>query len=337
MNEDSGFDNKEFTTTPYLKLIEDKKGATSLCYQMRLYGKLLFVKKIRPEFENDARMRAAFRKENEIGFSLSHPNISRYVFMEGIFSPEEYVVNEWIEGESLDKFIEKNPRFFSVRKNLERFIFQLTDAVDYLHHNGIIHGDLKPSNIMLSRDGERAILLDLGYSISDAHTLTGGYTYDFAAPELIRGETATEAADYYSLGKIIEFIAEHTEGKLPKEILGLKKALTHSDISGRIQIKEEVDEILKKKSGKWVWFTGLVFLGLLVWLIVADVYKEIQEGDDTENYPTVTQEKTYDVQSSPQDIETFQTEEQVPQKNDINVPVDPRETAKAQIESEKNR
>ena len=109
------------------------------------------------------------------------------------------------------------------------------------------------------------------------------------------------------------------------------------DISGRIQTKEEVDEILKKKSGKWVWFTGLVFLGLFVCLIVADVNKEGQEGDDTDKYPTVTQEKTYEVQSSPQDIETFPTEEPVPLKNNITMPVDQRETAKAQIESEKNK
>ena len=84
MNRDSRFDDKEFTSIPYLKLIEDKEGATSLCYQMRLYGKLHFVKKIRPEYENDARMRAAFRKENEIGYSLSEMVIQKYNFFEPI-------------------------------------------------------------------------------------------------------------------------------------------------------------------------------------------------------------------------------------------------------------
>lgn len=229
MNRDSGFDDKEFTATPYLKLIEDKEGATCLCYKIRLYGKLHFVKKIKPEFENDSRMRAAFRKENEIGFSLSHPNIPRYVYMEGIFSPEEYVVTEWIDGTSLDKFIENHPKYFCSRKNIERFINQLTDALDYLHQNGIIHRDLKPSNIMLSRDGERTVLLDLGYSITDAHTLTGGYTYDFEAPELIKGESAREASDYYSLGKILEFIEKETGKKLPSGISNLKEDLLSED------------------------------------------------------------------------------------------------------------
>lgn len=46
MNGDSGFDSKEFTASPYLKLIKDKEGATCMCYQMRLHGKLHFVKKI---------------------------------------------------------------------------------------------------------------------------------------------------------------------------------------------------------------------------------------------------------------------------------------------------
>ena len=339
MNSDSEFDNKAFTSKPYLKLIEDKEGTTCLCYQMRLYGKLHFVKKIRPEFENDSRMRAAFRKENELGFSLSHPNIPRYVFMEGIFSPEEYVVTEWIDGASLDKFIDNNPKYFG-RKNIERFVCQLTDTLDYLHQNGIIHGDLKPSNIMLSRDGERAMVLDLGYSISDAHTLTGGYTHDFAAPELIEGESATEAADYYSLGKIIEFIGNHTEGRLPKEILGLKSVLTNSNISGRIQAKEEIDKISQKKRGKtkWAWFTGLPFLGLLVWFIIATVNKDGSTHTDTDiNKQPVIKEKINNTQSSPHIIEAFETEEPIYTKKDNKVPAEKTEISEINIPSEKEK
>lgn len=346
MKRDSGFDGKEFTEKPYLKLIEDKEGATCLCYQMRLHGKLHFVKKIKPEFINDARMRAAFRKENEIGFSLSHPNIPRYVFMGGIFSSEEYVVTEWIEGVSLDKFIENNPKYFSFRKNINKFIYQLTDALDYMHQNGIIHGDLKPSNILLSRDGERAILLDLGYSISDSHTLTGGYTYDFAAPELIKGESATEAADYFSLGKIIEFIENHTDGKMPKEILALKKAFTNSNKSERIQTKEETERIVEKKRGQWIWLTGLTFLGLIVWFIIATVNKD----SSTPNTPTNINNTDFNHQpvsneeiennndrSFSSDIEVFQTEEPNSLKNDNKVPPEKNEISRVNIETEKEK
>ena len=337
MIRDSGFDDKEFNATPYLKLIKDKEGTTCMCYQIRVHGKLHFVKKIRPEFENDSRMRAAFRKENEIGFSLSHPNIARYVFMEGIFSPEKYVVTEWIEGNSLDKFIENNPKYFSDRKNIKRFIYQLTDALDYLHQNGIIHGDLKPSNIMLSRYGNRVVLLDLGYSKSDAHTLTGGYTYDFAAPELMKGELSTEATDYYSLGKIVEFIKKNTEAELPKEILGLKEKLTISDESGRIHNKEEIYRILEKKNGKWVWLTGLPLVGLLVWFIMDIVNKDSSyQTDAVINQQPIIKEEIIKAQSFITDIESFETEEPIYKKNNKNQ-IDKTDIPKINIESEKEK
>lgn len=334
MDKDSGFDGKEFTASPYLKLIEDKEGTTCLCYQMRLHGKLHFVKKIRPEFENDARMRAAFRKENEIGFSLSHPNIPRYVFMEGILSPEEYVVTEWIDGETLDKFIENHSKYFADRKNMERLIHQLTEALDYLHQNGITHRDLKPSNIMLSRDGERAILLDLGYSISDAHALTGGFTHDFASPELINGKSATEAADYYSLGKIIEFIGSHSQGKLTKEILTLKDVLTNTEISSMVRTKEEIYKILEKKRDKWVWLAGLPFIGLFAWLIFATVNKDSSYPTETDQQ-AIIKEEIDGAQSSIPDIEIFQPREQIHKINDNKVPLEKTVISKINIETEK--
>ena len=203
MNKDSGFDDKEFIATPYLKLIEDKEGATCLCYQMRLHGKLHFVKKIKPEFENDARMRAAFRKENEIGYSLSHPNLPKYVFLDGFLSPEEYVVTEWIEGQPLDSFLKNNPDYFKNKDNLLRFIREISETLDYLHNHGVVHGDLKPSNIMIAANTNNAKVLDLGFAKTDAHTLTGGFSSMYASPEIISGSESNPASDYYTLGKIL--------------------------------------------------------------------------------------------------------------------------------------
>lgn len=225
MKGDSGFDDKEFMASPYLKLIDDKEGGTCLCYQIRIHGKLHFVKKIRPEFEKDARMRAAFRKENEIGFSLSHPNLPRYVFLGGFLSPEEYVVTEWIEGQSLDLFLENNKNYFKNKDNLLRFIREISETLDYLHNNGVVHGDLKPSNIMLTVNSNNVRILDLGFAKTDSHILTGGFSPMYAAPEIINGSESQPASDYYSLGKILEFIETNTGQKLPSQIKRLKKDL----------------------------------------------------------------------------------------------------------------
>ncbi|MCH5248072.1 MAG: protein kinase [Muribaculaceae bacterium] len=260
MNKESGFDNKEFMETPYLKMIEDMEGGTCLCYQMRLHGKLHFVKKIRPEFENNARMRAAFRKENEIGLSLSHSNLPRYVFMEGIFSPEEYVVTEWIDGLTLDRFIENHPLFFSDKRNSERFIYQLTEALDYLHQNGIIHGDMKPSNIMMSRDGERVIILDLGFCHTDSHQLTTGFSKSFSSEAVAEGKKIEKEDDYYSLGKIIEFIIKLSAGKIDKNIYKLKDKLLKPDFD--LKSKSDIESYFHKREKLYLSFW--LVIGILI-------------------------------------------------------------------------
>lgn len=285
MNSDSRFDSREFVNTPSLKLIEEREGGTCVCYQLRIHGKLHFVKKIKPEFENDPRMRAAFRKENEIGFSISHPNIPTYMFMEGIFSPEEYVVTEWIEGESLDNFVENNPQYFSDKNKIEKFILQVSDTLDYLHQKGIIHGDLKPSNIMLSRDGEKAFILDLGFCHTDSHQLTGGFSSLFTAPEVIEGKEVISSSDYYSLGKVIEFIYDSSGISQPKKIGGLQERLTSYFPEKRLKSKEEIEKALKTSKKRNIVVSA--FLSLMLLSLTIGIAIKASTGNDNKNNASI--------------------------------------------------
>ena len=225
MGFDSGFDNKSFSQLPKMKLIGNCNGGTCNCYQMRIHGKLHFVKEIKKEFLFNVRMRAAFRKENEIGYSLSHPNLPKYIFLDGFLSPEEYVVTEWIEGQPLENFLNNKPDYFKNKENLIRFIRELSETLDYLHSQGVVHGDLKPSNIMITVNTNNVKVLDLGFAKTDAHTLTGGFSSMYAAPEIINGSESNPASDYYSLGKLLEFIETETAKKLPARISNLKEDL----------------------------------------------------------------------------------------------------------------
>ncbi|MCH5223809.1 MAG: protein kinase [Muribaculaceae bacterium] len=305
MNGDSGFDNKEFTASPYLKLIKDKEGATCMCYQMRLHGKLHFVKKIKPEFENDSRMRAAFRKENEIGFSLSHPNIPRYLFMEGIFSPEEYVVTEWIEGTSLDKFIESNPEYFSKRKNIERFINQFADALDYLHNNGIIHGDLKPSNIMMTHDGARPMLLDFGYSLSDSHDLTGGFSKEFASPEVLGGESPNIYDDYYSFGKILGYIRKNVATRcFPIKI---RKPINHLTTGDRRKKENAYNRLKNNNSESRRYLIPAIILIILFVNLALFVWYPFNENNEKEaGSDSISQERGFKGQAEMEEKENIE-------------------------------
>ena len=161
----SEFEKDGFEPTHGLKLIplENAAGGTCNAYAARLFGKKVFVKEIKPEFADDARMLAAFRKEAEIGFRLEHRNLSKYIYAEGVLPSDRYIVQEFIDGETLPAFIEGNPAYFQNKRNIARFIREFTDVIDYLHRNQIVHLDLKPENIIISRVGASLKLTDLGF------------------------------------------------------------------------------------------------------------------------------------------------------------------------------
>ena len=265
-----------------MHLLKECGGGTCRCYQARIHGKLHFVKEIKPEFRENPRMRSAFRKENEMGYSLSHHSLPRYVYLDGIFSPEEYVVAEWIEGLTLDRFLEKNPGYFSDKKNLKEFIHQLSDVMDYLHQEGITHRDIKPSNIMITRQGRRVVLLDLGFASSDSHTLTGGYSPDFASPELIRGEEPGVTSDYYSLGKILRYIENSTPGySLP---YGIKRQVEKILAGSESQREKAYQQLRHPTNTRYPVISLLVILaagigGIIFW----NVFTPVDEKEPPDN------------------------------------------------------
>lgn len=262
MQGDSRFEDRIFEEKPNLVKIKDNKGATCNCYQMRLHGKLHFVKEIRPEYKNNPRMRAAFRKENELGYSQSHQSLPRYVYLEGIFSPEEYVITEWIEGQTLDEFLSQNPDFFSEKKNFYKFILELADVLDYLHYKDIVHGDVKPSNIMMTRDGKRPVLLDLGFAGTHSHDLTSGYSPGYYSEKYVFHEKGPEA-DYYSLGKVIEYIKEKSIGKIPSRGEKLAKILSDGRNPENLKSKDKIERFLNRKNKTLVITTVIIVLALV--------------------------------------------------------------------------
>jgi tRNA A-37 threonylcarbamoyl transferase component Bud32 len=128
-----------------------------------------------------------------------------------ILSTDEYslaFVMEYLPGGDLERIRQHG---WSVAKKLAIFR-QVTDAVRFAHHNGIVHRDIKPANIVLDPDNN-AVLTD--FDIADLHfartqsVMAGSLgTPQFAAPEQLAGETlvAFPTADIYSLGKLLYFL-----------------------------------------------------------------------------------------------------------------------------------
>lgn len=173
-------------------------------YRVKIYGKLHFLKKLKPEHEDNILFREALRKEFEIGFRLEHPNIVRYVSFH-----DDEILMEYVDGEELLAFLKNHPTYFEDAEHFDKFVGQLLSALQYLHGNQVLHLDLKPENIMLTRIGCDVKVVDLGCCYSDTFVDSTGYTTQYAAPEQLAGRKVDVRTDIYAVGKILELLPHH--------------------------------------------------------------------------------------------------------------------------------
>ena len=212
------------------------KGYNLLCKAKR-YGRWWMLKGLKPEFREQEIYRSLLRKEFEILISLQHPNIVSANSLEEIPGLGHCIVMEWIEGRTLDAFIKEHPKEEKthIEKPLLPIIFQLLDALQYLHAKQIVHRDLKPSNIMITYNGNHVKLIDFGLSDADSYAILKqpAGTPGFTAPEQVTARQADIRNDLYSLGCILE---EMNIGKRYAAIIARCKA----PISERYQHVEEI-------------------------------------------------------------------------------------------------
>lgn len=180
------------------------QGATCDTFRVKIYGKLHFLKRLKSEYSGDIRYREALRKEFETGYQLEHPNLVRYISLD-----DDYILMEYVDGETLSTRLATQPDYFRNRKNTDKFLHQLLDVVGYLHSHQVLHLDLKPDNILLTRIGSDVKLIDLGCCYTDTFPDTTGRTVAFAAPEQLTGGVVDVRTDIYAIGRILECLPNH--------------------------------------------------------------------------------------------------------------------------------
>ena len=149
----------------------------------------------------DAMTTEFLRREYELGGTLSHSCIVTTLGFEEDTQVGPALVLEYIEGVSLAEYIAMHPTDSAT----DRIIDDILDGVDYLHHRGVLHNDIKPSNIVVNPHGA-ARIIDFGLSISDDSVYKGcmGGSQGYSAPEIMAGKgPAGAASDIYSIGLII--------------------------------------------------------------------------------------------------------------------------------------
>jgi serine/threonine protein kinase len=148
-----------------------------------------------------------FRRERQFLASLDHPKIARLIDGGVTGSGLPYLVMEFVDGLTIERYCEAHKLDLRARIALMR---QVLEALHYVHGRGVIHRDLKPSNILVDAAGN-AKLLDFGTarlvdaSGDTAITKTGvfAFTPECASPEQVQGKALTFASDIYSSGILL--------------------------------------------------------------------------------------------------------------------------------------
>ena len=150
-----------------------------------------------------------FRRERQMLADLQHPNIARLLDGGATAEGMPFFAMEYLEGEPITAWCRRN--HLGMRQRLELFL-PICAAVQYAHHQLVIHRDLKPGNILV---GDDAIpkLLDFGVAtLLDEHCEPAGVlspmTAKYASPEQLAGEKLTTSTDVYSLGAILRELLE---------------------------------------------------------------------------------------------------------------------------------
>ena len=168
------------------------------------------LKVVNPECLGQASILERFKREAELSLKLDNPHVVR-VYAAGEQEYQPYLVMEWVEGKNLEDELSVRGRL--PPDDAATIAVHIARALDYVHRQGIVHRDVKPSNILLGSDGN-ARLSDFGIAarIGETPPAVGVGTAAYLAPEQVSQEPADARSDIYSLG-IVMF--EMLTGRVP--------------------------------------------------------------------------------------------------------------------------
>src|SRR5580765_744627 len=184
------------------------RGGTSVVYlaeQTRLGRKVALKVLVTGTLEGGDQFRDRFLRESYLAASLDHPNIIP-IYDAGEAEGYLFIAMRYVEGRDLGQILQAEGAL-----GLGRTLFildQVASALDAAHEQGLVHRDVKPANVLLVGDTDRAYLTDFGVAkptTSAGLTRTGIFigTPDYSTPEQIEGREVDARTDVYSLGSVL--------------------------------------------------------------------------------------------------------------------------------------
>ena len=179
--------------------------STVFCARDVQLDRRIAIKILHERFADDPEYLERFRREARAVARLSHPNIVT-VIDRGVDDGRQYIVFEYVEGENLKELVQRTGRL-PVRRALE-LALAVADGLSFAHEHGLVHRDVKPQNVLLSREGEVKVTdfgiarsLHVEHGVTQTGTVLG--TSEYLAPEQASGKPVSPATDVYSLGVVL--------------------------------------------------------------------------------------------------------------------------------------
>lgn len=187
-----------------------------------------------PDLKPDVTPRERLRREAMALKKINHPGVCGIVDME-LDDTLAFIVTELIEGKNLKDDVTANGRY--VGDDLERLARKLIEATKAVHAAGIVHRDIKPTNVMVSAAGP--VLVDFGIAMGEgeSHVTRTGLvmgTPGFIAPEIIDGAESDDATDWWSVASVLAFAATGAPvfGTKPMMAVLEREASGNANLSG---------------------------------------------------------------------------------------------------------
>jgi Protein kinase domain len=171
-------------------------------------GRKVALKVLAPELSDEQGFRERFRLESRLAASIDHPNVIP-IFEAGEAEGQLYIAMRYVEGTDLRRLLDEEGALAPVRA--VELVARAADGLDAAHERGLVHRDVKPSNVLIASPGEHehVYLADFGLTktaeseeeAKEVAQLSG--TTDYVAPELITEGGAGKSADVYALGCVL--------------------------------------------------------------------------------------------------------------------------------------
>ncbi len=224
------------TTISHYKILEKLgEGGMGVVYKAEdtKLERTVALKILPPHLSSDASFLKRFKREARAVAKLSHSNIIQ-IFDIAEDNDLHFFSMEYVEGETLDKVLEKKGKFEP--SEAVRIISQVALALEHAHKHNIIHRDVKPSNVIIDGSGN-AKVLDFGLAraaddrskVTQSGTLIG--TLGYMSPEQCRGEELDFRTDVYSLGVVLyEMLTGKPPFDAPNEVAMIHKIVSEEPI-----------------------------------------------------------------------------------------------------------